>query len=108
MQLNDMITLVNQILDDAKAIEIKNLDVSSFSSFTEHMIICSGSSHRHVKAIAANLVKNAKANHVSPISVTGVEVADWILVDLDSVIVHIMLLETRNYYDLEGLWGHPQ
>ncbi len=107
MQLTEMISLVNQILDDAKATNIKNLDVSAISSITEHMVICSGNSHRHVKAIADNLLKKIKVAHLEALSVTGVEVSDWILVDIDSIIVHIMLPEIRDYYDLEGLWEHP-
>ena len=107
MRLTDMIPLVNQILDDAKAVEIKNLNVAAFSSVTEHMIICSGNSHRHVKAIADNLLRKIKVQHIKPISITGMETADWVLVDIDSIVVHIMRPEMRDYYDLEGLWEHP-
>lgn len=94
-------------LDELQAIEIKTLDVSSLTSLTDYMILCSGRSHRHVKAIADNLVRKLKSHAIREIRVTGLETANWILVDVVDLVVHVFIPEMRSYYDLEGLWGTP-
>ena len=68
------------------------------------MIICSGRSSRHVKAIANTLIEKIKANGQKPLGCHGEETGDWILVDLGDSIVHIMQPEVRAHYNLEGLW----
>lgn len=94
-----------QALDDLKAENVVLLDVRAQSSFTDYMIFASGSSRRHVSAIAESVVEAAKAADSPAIGIEGEDIGEWILVDLGDVIVHIMLPDVRLYYDLEKLWG---
>lgn len=94
-----------QALDSLKAENVVLLDVRAQASFTDYMIFASGSSRRHVSAIAESLVEAAKAAGSPAIGVEGEDIGEWILVDLGDVIVHIMLPDVRLYYDLEKLWG---
>jgi ribosome-associated protein len=91
-------------LDDLKAQDVVQLDVGHITSIADYIIICSGRSNRHVKSIADHLIEQLKAAGTPPLSVTGRELANWVLVDCNAVIVHIMLPETRDYYALEKLW----
>ena len=92
-------------LEDLKAENIVLLDVSSIASFTDYMIFASGTSTRHVSAIADSVIEAAKAAGRPPQGVEGAEVGEWILIDLGDAIVHVMLPEVRQYYELEKLWG---
>lgn len=94
-----------EALDNLKAENIVLLDVRAQSSFTDYMIFASGSSRRHVSAIAESVVEAAKAADSPAIGVEGEDIGEWILVDLGDVVIHIMLPDVRLYYDLEKLWG---
>ncbi len=98
-------TLVMEALDDLKAKDVSLLDVSRLTSVTDLMIIASGTSTRHVSALANNVVEKAKASGLQPLGVEGQAGSDWVLVDLGDVVVHVMLPETRQLYDLERLWA---
>lgn len=103
-------SLVNQIqaiLDDLKAVDIQVLDVRALTSVTDYMVICSGTSSRHVAALAQKLIDTLKANQIAPLHCDGLNTAEWVLVDYADVVVHIMQPETRAFYHLEGLWGQP-
>ncbi len=91
-------------LDEMKAKEVKVLDVSELTTITDHMVIASGTSTRHVKAMAGALNSAAKKAGIPPIGVEGEGQGDWVLVDLGDVIAHIMIPETRDFYQLEKLW----
>jgi ribosome-associated protein len=69
------------------------------------MVICTGTSNRHVKSIADKLAIKAKADGLPPISIEGEQDAEWVLVDLGDAIVHVMQQEARDFYQLEELWG---
>jgi ribosome-associated protein len=97
--------LVLQALDELKADNIKVLDVRIQASFTDYMIFASGKSSRHVKSIAREVVDAAKLAKMPPLGVEGEDVGEWVLVDLGDVIVHVMLPDTRSFYDLEKLWS---
>lgn len=97
--------LAVKVLDDHKAVDIKVLDVRKLTSITDYMIVCSGTSNRHVKALANHVVVQAKAHDVQPLGVEGDKECEWVLVDLIDVIVHIMLPPAREFYKLEKLWG---
>jgi ribosome-associated protein len=92
-------------LEDAKSRDIVTLDVTGKSSITDMMLVCSGNSKRHVNSIAEKLVEATKhANH-APLSIEGQDTGEWVLVDLGDIIVHVMQDETRDFYQLEKLWG---
>lgn len=91
-------------LEDMKAVNPVVMDVRGKSSVTDYMIVVSGTSDRHVKAIANNLVVEMKKAGVKPLGVEGDKIGEWVLVDLADVIVHIMLPDVRDFYQLEKLW----
>lgn len=80
------------------------LDVSALTDVTDHMVIVSGSSGRHVRAIVDHVLHAAKGRGVELLGVEGRESGDWVLIDLADVVVHVMREESRAFYDLEGLW----
>lgn len=96
--------LAIKALEDLKAIDIVTLDVSSLTDIADYMIICSGSSTRHVRSLAENVSVQAKAHDISPVRMEGEQESEWVLVDLGDVIVHTMKPATRSYYSLEDLW----
>ncbi len=91
-------------LEEIKAEAVVALDVSDKTSITDWMLIASGTSDRHVRALADNVVKRAKENGVRPLGIEGERGAEWVLVDLGEVIVHVMLPQAREHYQLEKLW----
>jgi ribosome-associated protein len=109
-QLQDEITfeqirdLVLNALEDFKAIDIQQIDVSGQSPLTDLFVIASGSSLRHIKSMAENLIVKAKEAGCQPLGVEGDRQSEWVLVDLNDVIVHLMLPQTRAFYNLEKLW----
>jgi ribosome-associated protein len=90
---------------DHKAERVVALDVSGLTSFTEGFVIASGSSDRHVRAVADAVVERAAALGREPLGVEGLEGAEWVLIDLDDVVVHVFQREKREHYDLERLWA---
>jgi len=100
-QLRD---LVIDALEDFKAIDIQQIDVTGQNPLTDLFVIASGNSTRHIKSMAENLVMKAKAAGCPPLGVEGQTQAEWVLVDLNDVIVHLMLPKTRAFYNLEKLW----
>jgi ribosome-associated protein len=97
--------LAIKALEALKAENILLLDVREQASFTDYMILASGSSTRHVSAIADSVIEAARAANEPAIGIEGEDVGEWVLVDLGDVIVHIMLPDVRLYYELEKLWG---
>jgi ribosome-associated protein len=102
--LDQLLQLVLSSLEDFKAIDIQEIDVSPQNPLADRFVIASGSSTRHVKSMAENLVMRAKAAGCPPLGVEGQEQGDWVLVDLNDIIVHLMLPQTRAFYNLEKLW----
>jgi ribosome-associated protein len=90
---------------DRKAERVVALDVSGLTSFTEAFVIASGTSDRHVRAVADAVVERASALGHAPLGVEGYEGGEWVLIDLDDVIVHVFQGEKREHYDLERLWA---
>jgi ribosome silencing factor RsfS/YbeB/iojap len=96
--------LVIDALEDLKARDVQEIDVRGKSSVTDLLVVASGTSSRHVKSIADEVVRKAKQAGTPPIGVEGQREAEWVLVDLGDVIVHVMLPRTREFYGLERLW----
>ena len=92
-------------IDDLKGQDIIAIDVKGKSSITDCMIICTGTSTRHVVSIADHVVQESRAAGLLPLGVEGDATADWVVVDLGDVIVHVMQDESRRLYELEKLWG---
>lgn len=105
MNVEQLKELVVDALEDRKGVDIKVLDVQGKSSVTDILVIASGNSSRQVKALADSVVEKAKQNGVQPLGTEGQEESSWVLVDLGDVVVHVMLPETRDFYNLEKLWG---
>jgi len=95
------------VLEDAKARDIQVIDLSERSSFADYMVVASGTSSRQVKSMADRLVQRVKGEGLQPIGVEGSDGAEWILVDLADVVVHVMQPHTRAFYNLEKLWSAP-
>ncbi|CAH0992431.1 Ribosomal silencing factor RsfS [Sinobacterium norvegicum] len=107
MNTEEIKELALEFLDDLKARDVVSLDVSQLTDVTDTLIIATGTSARHVKSLADNVAMEFKKRDYAPLGVEGGNVGDWVLVDLDSVVVHVMQEEARELYDLERLWAGP-
>ena len=99
-----LVKAVIAALEDMKAVNIKVIDVRDVTDVAECMVIASGNSDRHVRSIADRVVERSKQAGFRPASLEGQDDAEWVLVDLNDVIVHVMLPRVREYYALESLW----
>lgn len=105
-QLSDLIV---DALEEVKAKDIVRLDVRNLTSVTDFMVVASGTSNRHVKALSDAVADRARAAGQRPVGVEGAEGSEWILLDLQDALVHIMLPRVREFYNLEKLWSlQPQ
>ncbi len=95
---------VRAAIEELKAKDIVEIDVRGKTSVTDYMVVVSGTSTRHVKSIADEVVRHAKKLDVQPLGVEGEREAEWVLVDLGDVVVHVMLPRVREFYALERLW----
>jgi ribosome-associated protein len=95
---------VERALDDIKAVNVRVLDVRNLTDIADTLVIASGNSDRHVRSIADRVVEFAKKAGFRPMGVEGERDGEWVLVDLQDVIVHVMLPRVREFYRLENLW----
>jgi len=105
MNSTDLKKLVIDCLEDMKARDIVELDVAEVSGFTDYMIICTGNSNRQVKAIADHVALEAKRQGHPAHGSEGGTTAEWVLIDLGDIIVHVMQQNARDFYQLEKLWN---
>lgn len=105
MNTEELVKVVVDALEDIKAVDIRVLDVRDRTGITDVMVIASGKTDRQTRSLAANVVEKAKAAGVRPLGTEGERTGDWVLVDLGDVVVHVMLPEVREFYDLERLWS---
>jgi ribosome-associated protein len=99
-----LLTIIVDALADMKALDIKVLDVRGLTDIADSMILASGTSDRHVHAVAQRVVEKTKAAGFRPHGVEGQQDSDWVLIDLSDIIVHVMLPRVRDFYGLEKLW----
>lgn len=97
--------LVVDALDDVKAKDIVRLDVRDMTTVTDYMVVASGTSSRHVKALVENVAEKAKEAGHRPVGIEGEEGGEWVLLDLQDTLVHVMLPKVREFYNLEKLWS---
>ncbi|MAF84631.1 MAG: ribosome silencing factor [Gammaproteobacteria bacterium] len=105
MQSSEFKQVVAEALDELKAVDIVALNVAGFTSITDYMVIASGTSDRHVRSIADNVMDKAREAGQTVLGLEGHEFGEWVLVDLGDIVVHIMQPRTRDYYKLENLWN---
>jgi ribosome-associated protein len=105
LQVEALKAFVIEKLEEIKGRDITILDIAKKSGFADYMIVCSGNSNRHVKSIAQSVAMECRAAGIEPLGIEGNDVGEWALVDLSSVIVHVMTDEIRDRYQLEELWN---
>jgi len=97
--------LIIDALEDLKGQKIVELDVRQLTDIMDHLIIATGTSNRHVKSLADNVVEELKKANHRPLGIEGLELGEWVLIDYGDTVVHIMLQATRDFYELEKLWS---
>ena len=105
MKASELRDHVVAALEDLKGVNIVTLDVAALTPMTDYMVLVTGTSNRHVKALVDTAIDSSKAIGIQPLGIEGRESYDWVLVDLADVIVHVMNEEARNFYELERLWS---
>lgn len=104
MSAKDIALACVKAADDKKASDIRALDVSKYTSYTDYFVICSAPSERQVQAIVRSVQDQLRDQKIRPIGVEGMKGSSWVLLDLGSVVFHCFTDDAREYYDLEGFW----
>lgn len=108
LNLEEMKLAVIDALEDIKAFDITVMDVRKLTSMTNYMVVASANSTRQAKAIADNVREKLREKGVPLRGTEGEKDGEWVLVDLDDIVVHIMIPTARAYYNLEQLWGETE
>jgi len=108
LESNELARRAVEIAEDRKAEDIVMLDIRKVSIIADYFVICTGTSDRHVKAIAKEIDQKLGDAGVNPINVEGLDVGEWVLMDYGAVLIHVFDRETRDYYRLEQLWAGAQ
>tara|TARA_B100001123_G_C15245661_1_gene1000789 strand:+ start:726 stop:1070 length:345 start_codon:yes stop_codon:yes gene_type:complete len=96
--------LVSTSLDELKAVDTVTINVKKLSSFTDYMIIATGTSNRHLQSIGEKVLEDLKAKNIKPLGLEGEGSDEWVLIDIGDVVLHLMSTNARTFYDLESLW----
>jgi len=104
MNSEQLCDLVIDALEEVKAKDIVKLDVRELTTVTDYMIVASGTSNRHVKALAEAVAEKSRAADHRPAGIEGADGSEWVLLDLGDALVHVMLPRVREFYNLEKLW----
>ena len=96
--------LVSSSLDELKAVDPVTINVKKLSSFTDYMIIASGTSNRHIQSIGEKVLEDLKVKNIKPLGLEGEGSEEWVLIDIGDVVLHLMSASARAFYDLESLW----
>ena len=107
MSSQELSAVVLDALDELKAEAVKTMDVRHLTTVTDVMIIVTGRSARHVRALAETVIERCKQAGEPPLGREGEAAGEWVLLDLGDVVVHVMQPEVREFYDLEKLWDIP-
>ncbi len=105
MQAEEILKIVETVLDERKGHNIVILDVRGKTSFTDYMVVVTGTSDRHLKSMCDYVVDEVKKQGARPLGIEGDLGSDWVLLDLGDVIVHAMTSQARGFYQLEKLWS---
>ena len=105
MNSSELSKLVVDALEEVKAQDIVKLDVRDQTTVTDYMIVASGTSNRHVKALAEAVAEKSRQAGHRPAGIEGAEGSEWVLIDLQDTLVHVMLPRVREFYNLEKLWS---
>ena len=105
MNSEELADLAVGALEEIKGLDIIRLDVSKMTTVTDWMIVASGTSSRHVQALVENVAEKAKAAGHRPSGIEGESGGEWVLLDLQDALVHVMLPKVREFYNLEKLWS---
>jgi ribosome-associated protein len=100
------VLLLTRAALEKKACDLVVLDVREHTSIADYFIVCSGRSDRQVQSIAQGLEENAAGEGIKPFAIEGTQRGHWVLMDFSDVIVHVFYQPVREFYDLDGLWGH--
>ena len=102
---NNITKKVHKVLSDNKAKDIIKINLEKKSSIADFLIICSGTSSRHVISLSNFLVEALKKENLNTLNVEGKSNGDWVLVDAGDIIIHLFRSEVREYYGLEKMWA---
>ena len=104
MELNELNHLIKETLDEAKALEITEIDVRNMTDVCDSIFICTATSGRHARSIERRTLEAVRLHNIRPLGTDENADDSWVLVDLNRTVIHIMLEETRGFYNLEQLW----
>ena len=102
---DNIVKTIHKVLSDNKAKDITKINLEKKSSIADYMIICSGTSNRHVISLSNYLVEALKKENLNTLNVEGIKNGDWVLVDAGDIIIHLFRSEVREYYGLEKMWA---
>jgi len=108
LQNQEILSFVLDKIDDLKARDVQTFNVSSTSSITDYMVICSGNSKKHVQSVADHVATEAKHLDHPALGIEGMQEGEWVLVDMGPVVLHVMQEATREFYQLEKLWQETE